>query len=571
MADGNDFLTQLKSQLEQSGAPWRADETDVSKLSPEEQAMRLGHVPGPDEPSVEERIATATPEAHAAAVADAPPAYDLRNVGGRSFISSIKDQGQCGSCVAFGTVATVEGTARVATGVAVGDPAGAVLQDLSEGQLFSCGGAKCATGWWVGSAMQYFQQTGVVPDATFPYVAGDQPCNLPAGWQAQVTQISGSQSFTDVGAMKEWISTRGPLATIFGVYQDFYNYAGGVYSHVNGDYVGGHCVSIIGYDDGQGAWLCKNSWGTGWGEGGFFWIAYGQCGIDALTTGASGFSALYPLTSFATTFAPETDGTWLMADYDKDGIPDLVFIKTANTPSGNAEVHIASGASNYQTRILETATTFAVDPGGNGTWTMADYDQDGIPDLVLILTQGTGTGTTEVHIASGASNYQTRILETGTTFAEDPAHNGTWLMADYDLDGIPDLVLILTRGTGTGTTEVHIASGASNYQTRILETGTTFAEENNGTWLMTNDYAPGAPDLAYIKTSGTGTGWVEVHIASAASGYQTRTLETGTTFVPENAGTWLLPSRPGGVPELGYIKTSQDASGQVEVHLAQVP
>jgi hypothetical protein len=40
-----------------------------------------------------------------------------------------------------------------------------------------------------------------------------------------------------------------------------------------------------------------------------------------------------------TTFALEQDGVWLMADYDRDGIPDLVFIKTANT----VEVHIASG------------------------------------------------------------------------------------------------------------------------------------------------------------------------------------------------------------------------------------
>ena len=40
-------------------------------------------------------------------------------------------------------------------------------------------------------------------------------------------------------------------------------------------------VEVIGYDDGTGSWICKNSWGTGWGEGGFFEIAYGQCNIDA--------------------------------------------------------------------------------------------------------------------------------------------------------------------------------------------------------------------------------------------------------------------------------------------------
>lgn len=54
--------------------------------------------------------------------------------------------------------------------------------------------------------------------------------------------------------------------------------------------------------------------------------------------------------------------------------------------------------------------------------------------------------------------FSTRILETGTTFA--PETDGVWLMADYDRDGIPDLVFIKTSNTGTGTVEVHIASGA---------------------------------------------------------------------------------------------------------------
>src|SRR6266446_2313108 len=72
-----------------------------------------------------------------------------------------------------------------------------------------------------------------------------------------------------------------------------------------------------------------------------------------------------------TTFANESDGTWLMTDWDRDGIPDLVFIKTANTPSGHVEVHVASGASNFETRILEVPTTFANE--SDGTWLMTDW------------------------------------------------------------------------------------------------------------------------------------------------------------------------------------------------------
>jgi hypothetical protein len=266
-----------------------------------------------------------------------------------------------------------------------------------------------------------------------------------------------------------------------------------------------------------------------------------------------------------TTFAPEQDGTWIMADYDRDGVPDLVFIKTSNTGTGKVEVHIASGASKYQTRILETGTTFA--PETDGTWTMADYDHDGLPDLIFIKTSNTGTGKVEIHIASGTSKYQTRILETGTTFA--PETDGTWTMADYDHDGLPDLIFIKTSNTGTGKVEVHVASGASKYQTRIFEKGTTFAPETHGTWLLADYDGDQRPDLVFVKTSNTGTNKVEVHVASASSSYQTRVIETGTTFAPETDGDWLMNDwdRDGKL-DLVFIKTSNTGTSRVEVHVA---
>lgn len=51
-------------------------------------------------------------------------------------------------------------------------------------------------------------------------------------------------------------------------------YAGGVYKHVTGGALGGHAVSIVGYDDSKQAWLIRNSWGEEWGEKGFAWVAY---------------------------------------------------------------------------------------------------------------------------------------------------------------------------------------------------------------------------------------------------------------------------------------------------------
>jgi len=55
---------------------------------------------------------------------------------------------------------------------------------------------------------------------------------------------------------------------------------------------GGHLMLIVGYDDAQRAWICKNSWGSGWGDGGYVLVGYGEAQID--TYSKAGLSGLNP-------------------------------------------------------------------------------------------------------------------------------------------------------------------------------------------------------------------------------------------------------------------------------------
>lgn len=277
-------LDTLRTALEEKGAPWQFAYTSMTALTEEERVTRLG-VPLPDGLD-EQQLALQSESAAAAAMAaraenvGAPTSFDLRNVGGANYTTPVKDQGNCGSCVAFGTVATLEHVTRFTRGTP------SLPMDLSEAQMFYCwgaaAGARCSTGWLPEPALDAARDKGVTFEDYFPYKAGDQACSVNADWPNHLCKAISWQSLTNnVSGMKQYISQYGSVTACFYVYQDFFSYGGGVYRHVSGGLAGGHCVVLIGYDDSQGCWIAKNSWGPSWGEGGFFRIAYGQCGIES--------------------------------------------------------------------------------------------------------------------------------------------------------------------------------------------------------------------------------------------------------------------------------------------------
>ncbi|MBL8895776.1 MAG: hypothetical protein JNJ53_14330 [Rhizobiales bacterium] len=272
----------VETAIKKYDAGWQAQPNFLTALSRDQRALYLGYVPGPGEASLEqaEQTAKANLAAAKAPAAGAPAAFDLRDVGGKNYITPIKNQASCGSCVAFGSVSTVEGTVRFKRD----QPDLAI--DLSEAHLFYCHarnqGRRCNNGWWVPPALDAIKSIGVSDEACYPYTAGDQACsNLCTDWQNRVFKITAWTEIASPAAMKEWLSSNGPLAACFSVYDDFFAYKSGVYRHVQGNLAGGHCVCCVGYDDAAQAWICKNSWDTGWGDKGFFKIAYGECGIDA--------------------------------------------------------------------------------------------------------------------------------------------------------------------------------------------------------------------------------------------------------------------------------------------------
>jgi len=258
---------QMNAAIHAKGLKWIAGETSVAKLPPEQRRALLGLVKPPR--SGAEPVLSAD-------AAEAAPAgsFDWRYVSG-GFVTPVRNQAQCGSCWAFAVTAALEAYTLISHNTPGMD------LNLAEQVLVSCNGGGTCGGGWIGSASEYLRTTGLPPETCFTYTASDSACVVGcANWQASAYKIAGwsyvNGGAPTVQAIKDALYTYGPLPTTMDVYYDFFSYWSGVYSYASGAYQGGHAVLIVGYDDNNQCFIVKNSWGTGWGEAGFFRIAYSE-------------------------------------------------------------------------------------------------------------------------------------------------------------------------------------------------------------------------------------------------------------------------------------------------------
>ena len=208
-----------------------------------------------------------------------PQSFDWTQQSGYNWMTPIRNQLSCGSCVAFGSVGAFEGQIRIQAN----NPSWNV--DLSEQHLFSCGDGSCTYGWYISASLNYLTSPGTPDELCMPYQAKDSstlPCSSTCSdWQSRAFKIRNWHWTSTSPADIQAALLNGPLVAAFDVYQDFYyTYTGGVYRYTWGSYVGGHCITIVGYDATQSYWKCKNSWGSSWGESGYFKIGFGECDIE---------------------------------------------------------------------------------------------------------------------------------------------------------------------------------------------------------------------------------------------------------------------------------------------------
>jgi predicted outer membrane repeat protein len=357
-------IRELQRQIDANGWKFEVDDHFTKTLTPEARANLRGYNPPEGyEQELKEHLKIFPIDKDGL-----PSSLNWRDMDG---ITPVKNQGECGSCWAYAATAEMEAFIKIYYGIET---------DLSEQQSISCNpyGAGCDGGWATAS-YYVFQNYGAVLENCSPYRAMDPPV-------APCTQdsflkygtITGYNSIAnDVDQIKAALQY-GPVCTGIDASAAFEAYTSGCYD-VPG--VGtNHLVLIVGYDDrscgGNGAWLIKNSWGPGFGDGGYITVQYG-----AGSVGRSVTQLQYAEPPVSIVINEEIYTTPLYGDQSVD-----IQWTTSGDPIGTVDIWLGVDGDCHDILVEED-----VPNTGSYSWMVPNLGTD-FASLVIFPSTGTETG-----------------------------------------------------------------------------------------------------------------------------------------------------------------------------------
>ncbi|MCK4734856.1 MAG: hypothetical protein KAT65_20550, partial [Methanophagales archaeon] len=293
--EGIQQTTQTIQELQQwvydKGYNYTVAENWVTRLSHEDRKALCGYKPlkAPKEPPYKNvKFVSDVPKAKAETkkLGAAPSSYDAMALG---YVTPVKNQGACGSCWIFGATADFESDVLINESQYSNLTLNFSEQEVGDCNIWSSvGGYNFCNGGNELMTANYFTKHGSANESCHLYAAASQTClNCPIhknvdNWR-MITGSNGDD-LGQVNTIKNAILNYGPVYSTIYSGGPFGSYYDGVYEYWGPEGVN-HAIEIIGWDDslshshGTGAWMIKNSWGTGWGAGhkypGCAWVAYG--------------------------------------------------------------------------------------------------------------------------------------------------------------------------------------------------------------------------------------------------------------------------------------------------------
>jgi C1A family cysteine protease len=203
-----------------------------------------------------------------------PATYDLRT---KNKLTSVKNQGQCGSCWSFATYGSLESFLKPGATWDFSE------QNLIDHHGFDWGPCEGGNNWL--STAYLARWAGPINETDDPYVHSPVDGLTPKKHVQNVIWLPPRSSSTDNTKIKNAVMTYGAVYVSMYWVDSCYNSTNKAYYNPSTQQ-GGHAVAIVGWNDnfaktkfntapaGNGAFIVKNSWGSSWGESGYFYASY---------------------------------------------------------------------------------------------------------------------------------------------------------------------------------------------------------------------------------------------------------------------------------------------------------
>lgn len=446
----------------------------------------------------------------------APTSYDSRAYG---YITPVKNQNPYGNCWAFGAIGAAEASlikkGAIVNGVqatagnldlserhlnyffyhSVTDPLGNTLGDKTENtssdSYLQVGGNSDYT------AFALADWIGMADESVAPYInSSTMPDLAPALAYQDAAHLQNAYwiNMSDQQAVKEAIINYGAVAISYYHDASYYNYSTAAYYNNAIESIN-HVVTVVGWDDtysaanfnstpaGNGAWLVKNSWSSGWGNAGYLWISYYD---KALTM--SDAAALVFDSEAANNYDHnyQYDGSAVFAAYPvtSGGSISNIYKATGNQSGGNESLKAVSFALhdtniNYSIQIYKNLTNLSNPTSGTpmisgtksgttkytGIYTIPldnpiTLEEGSTFSIVIQLTRVGGGSIyyfVDTDFDGGWVNF-TNATEAGQSFYKNSA-GGSWV--DGNANGYTARIKAFTVDAGSQTFTLNANGGTS--------------------------------------------------------------------------------------------------------------
>lgn len=386
-----------------------------------------------------------------------PERFDLRDVNG---LTSIRFQGSCGACWAFAACAVLESWLKINE---------SQTWDFSENHMKTTHGFEwdhCAGGNNDISTAYLARWDGPILESEDPYNAFSSTVlnPSPAPQKLLMTAPVYAADGSDASALKTALIEEGPLSVTMYWLESAYNSATHTY-YYGSAHDSNHMVTLVGWDDtysvpgapGNGAWICKNSWSSSWGENGYFYISYYD--VNSVKEG-TGFYQLTDAAVYGRVYQYDPLGLLGSGGYGMTSAYGAnVFTAQATESIIAVGTYALTDGASYDITVYGSGLT-----GGHFTNPLSTvsgvFEKAGYHVVPLsteaLVTEGQFFAV-EVHYqtpgynypipleypvsdyaAATAANGQSYISDTGTSYTDVHASGGTWTNTNVCIKAIAE-------------------------------------------------------------------------------------------------------------------------------------